>query len=576
MADSEVRTRLVVDLAGSASKEMGLLAKEAYEVVDATKEVNRELRQTPRVDPFAGTARARDAQPGPGRGTTAMSPAAQAAYQYHPSAVAQHVRIVAPLPLPVRLAGTSDMYSPGGGVGGDTGVSRRQPGSGSGNLPSWNNLGGFVYGAMGLGAVTHGVDSLAKMMNAMGNAALDVSMKSRAMIEAIPVFGYLGTAVIKLGDAASGATERIRKALVSIENTGILTGIETARRQRDVAAEREFIPREAGATGFAMAKGSQRIGDFVPRGLDRSTVQGELEYAARTRMLPHEQAGLTAEAELIAARRRAESMRLQAGRLGADERQAQTRFDAADFREKKMIARDAAVWNAAQKTAFPAGAYEMNRPGRTQRIETHTEQLNAITELLPRMQASYDALQARSREMASVAQREYDLRAQLVAKDKERLGVLQEQEQRLRGQAQNWGSLSQGERNAALAFARQGQQNFASLTPEMKSLITAGGGGLFVARGNEALAQKDAGFQEFSKIIGEKDSLGNVRQQIEGLQTKIEVDVKLNEEALAKQFREVLAPIFAELEEKSEAIAKVEAYKLRVERLMQGLLGQSR
>lgn len=546
MAD-EVRTKLVIDMAGTASKEMGQLAKDAYEVVDATKEANRHLRDTP----HAAAARGIAAQEAASR-RAAMTPAAHAAN--------------------AALNANRLGMAPEGRYNWD---GQQQRGAG---LPTWAGV-ARGYGIAGVAAYATAaagertLTSFARAMDLVNNSSLDATLKVRGLAETIPIFGGLARAWNQFRDASTGANDIRREGDRRNELREFMAPVRARveREQMDVRLRQADVAAQARAQAGVPDAVRGTVGYI---GANRSTLAGEREYQFGRQLQPSLAAVAQAKADaeranaaVAAARREAEAAdqryrtaREEGGRLRAerdrlarlpqqyeDERGNAARARGEQYRQAVLRGDAAGAQAALRGHLLDRADFDRTQSSPERLIAMRQAQEGNIAAQAAETEgARTNALTAQARieqEILAAHNKQLDLRRLQNEADRQRLSVLQQQEAILKGQAGSFGGLSKGEQNAALAFARQAQQfGFESLTPEMKAQLGRAGFSDYVTKGNIEQAAKDPAFQEISKILGETANLGTLSGN-RAEQAKVEGQITV-------QYQVDVARLAAELDQK--------------------------
>jgi hypothetical protein len=449
-------------------------------------------------------------------------------------------------------------------------------------------LGGAAAGAAGAGALAGGVgiavaslhtlaaamNTATPLINTMGDASLSAAQKQRRVLEELPLVGGFARSLHDFEDALSGLTEAVRRTRAEMAAFQGVAGPRAEERQRVAQVEDEQAAREArarierqSAAGVGPVRLSREIGPA-----------GERERAAQLARLPLEEAARragvevrVAEEQARAAARRLERTRTQDVVVGADEGALGTeRVPAAglEARRREVAAR---ALQARRRLEEPREAAGGGGGIDARRLLTALLPGRGFGELVPGLVAGQvgrqrdvsaeqrranEALAAEQRVNLAIqrqqeqVQRDATRAAQAAADaerlrgeharanlefERQRLGLLTQQVERIQGQAQAYGSATLAERRSAVAIAervgaaqqRDPRVNLVDITtPFEQGLLQRVGLGEAVTRAQEQVGRADPAFQAARRTLRiaegpEGQNAGEVIDRLRGQQEQL-------------------------------------------------------
>lgn len=395
----------------------------------------------------------------------------------------------------------------GGGMGG--GLMAK---AGVAGLAAWGGI--KAIGALAAGATN--------TIAARNDATLSPEQRSEKMRESLPIIGGLLKGFRELKEAADGTTNKLKLMAQHFEyDTAVIRAHNEAGRGEAANIAAQFSLKRA---AYAQNEYADAKAPMAQLGAgDQSTVAGERAMEQARRRLPLEMAERQARLGKVGARADVMDTTREAEK-------AQQRFDQA------KAAREAAIGDV---------------QGASGKVGRRQAEFNLSRSLIELEARRNELVAARERQQASIGnavQAESAHRKALIGIDRERLQVLVEQEQRIKGAATSFGALSEAEKTEAVEVAnRAKQQGFGALTPEQKALLQRAGGGDFVQKGNENIGLRDDRFKQIQEAIGEKADLRGVQKQRVELENKIALDVQLDQKKLATDMKDQLVPVLDEL-----------------------------
>jgi hypothetical protein len=392
----------------------------------------------------------------------------------------------------------------------------------------------YAKAAAGVALVSHSMSQLAKAAEIYNNSLLTEGQRRRALAESVPLVGGLVKSFNDFRDATNGVTDAIARS---------------AERMRMAAAElARTASFEAGVIGAhgvlgpaTTAAGAwERVGvrDFTAGIPDASRVR---EYEAFERMLPGREAAVRAE------RRREAQLGL--GRYWAEQRRG------------TVVERQQAETAAQMREAMAHNADVDFRAGRGDRgivIGAAQNAISAQNEYKHYLQQNIEML-GRERDAAlGAANAESEARKANISQLQTKLQLLKEEEQRSRGTTIAFANMSQAERSLAIGYARQAKEKgFESLIPAQRELLRRAGAGEFVEQGLERMGANDPLTREFQGLIGQRQ-LSQVRAEKVQTTAQINLQVQLDEKALAEQVKQVMEGYFRDVKAELEKVRQAD------------------
>ena len=405
-----------------------------------------------------------------------------------------------------------------------------------------SGVAGVVAGS--LAALGTTLQTVASASNIYQSSLLTGAQASRQFAESIPIIGRLASAWHNFTDMVSGTLARLAEQAVRYEYRAGTTSAMLSAQSQATPIERQIEGAQARyesrrfapgrATMFSAAPGNV----FDPYALSAWSGRLPLERQIFDQRAHLSQIDLQARAERqretglrgrIAELQR-ESQTAQRGLVGAQNAEDQRTHGRDHFREGRWVRGTAAA-------AWDAGAEFFSPTRRKAEIDDHAQRRAALEKELHGQQALLQQSLARQGELAvERAQKESELRKTLVELDRQRLGILRQQETVIRQQQTTFAGLTRGQQSLALRFARQGRENFASLNPYQRRALVEAGAGDFVQRGLEQMGERDPRNREFRELtspFGGK-SLGETLREKVALEQKIQVDIVHDDDKLAR------------------------------------------
>jgi hypothetical protein len=399
-------------------------------------------------------------------------------------------------------------------------------------------LGGMLGGmgrlagpAAAYAAVTMALGRSARAIETVNDGFLSVAQKNEALAKQIPG----GESLIAFVNAVSGVTNALQKLEVALGRSQLSL---TNDLERQLLRERGRS--EVGAASLrAQARGS--LGFPGLPDIDRSTFQGDIRYQEESARLGHRFAVNRAEEE----RRAAERTYLQSGAAIETLRQRQVRLRRGLFQAR-----------TAQEQAF-VNSNVFGITAATSRVE-QTQAANRVSDAQKELANNQIRLEAEiNRHKAyglSLSEKESALRKAQNAALREELNILRNREQRLSGAAVGIGSMNAMQRAMGLNAARLIKQGGIGAVPPELQAMAASFAPDFVRKEREKFGQQTAEFKAAQREgLIQEGNLADIRKEIAKVQTQVEINVVLDEVALAEKIANVLARSFQDLLRNIEA-----------------------
>ena len=406
---------------------------------------------------------------------------------------------------------------------------RNQPGligRVAGRVGAYTGIGRGVGGGMAVGAAAmHGMQFLTKFGNVMSNEdmAATGNARDRALFRMLP----FGETIQGFGDMLSGRTEGMRHLA---ENLGPKLEVNRAGYMRQRQAELHYGERFAEAKALADAR-------KLPPGLimrdlpgDRTTVGGEIEYRQAERLLPIKMRMMeigeretATSVEKAKALERVKSVEAEMNRL---------------YGVRHQLLAEVAVSAA---TGKPLTGPELERNLLGQR-EVNAK-IAGMTGLLDQSRETYAGISGRHAQTRSEARRAGidHLQAEL--------GFAQEKEGRIAGRAERFAAAGPGGRAIGMAGFEMVKGGFdvSMMPPELMGHMQALDPALvqkMLQNSGDKLPELQK-FKEMFKDQGiDQESLRQAREQVENVRGKIQLEVRLDREALARDILEAMEEAF--------------------------------
>lgn len=430
-------------------------------------------------------------------------------------------------------------------------------------------LGGAGKAAVVIGAYIAVTQALGKVGDAaavLGNSSLSASQKMNLLAESfIP-----GAAAVKrFIEGITGVTEALRfQGQEHQVRMGVLGAWTAGERTKDAARSRRDAGMAAvgsmadlpaaGADLKGLAPGVAARGYAPLQKFDRSTAEGQRLYDEYQRKLPAMDAQTRANRAADAARREVNMGGSRVENLNSLQQQARDRRDAARRKERDLF-------NAENQTG---GTMSVRyKAERDKLLKTAAEENQQVMDLEARKQTEINGLaEARVR----LAQAEGAARKANVAVMQAELENLKARESAMAGQAQKFGMMGAGGRMQALmAFKSVQAMGIENAPPELLSQAAAfapktiakqaekAGEQTEEFKAGKALAPEDFG--------GGKDTLDQIRAQIDKVQTDVRISIDLDERATAKEIADALQDTFKKLIQTIKLTIKDTEIKIRTE-----------
>lgn len=381
-----------------------------------------------------------------------------------------------------------------------------------------------IAGVMVVQGLQHVMGGAANMINASKDPTLSPERRADTIRENIPIIGGILKSFHELRDAVNGTTVKLKLLDQSYDAHKKAQVVIGSFQSSALGVQNERAGLEARQYAFAKYKGPEaagvRLGAF-----DRTTVQGDRLAQQAERRLPLEQQARTAGLEKVAAEGHAGEARMEVERRERTVNQAEQLYRVAQNRAKNATGKVGGK-EAVQKEDLALDKLEKER--------------NLLIQARQQLrQAETTALQAQS-----------GVNKAIIALDRERLAVLGEQEQRIRGQAQSFGALTAVEKIAAVnSLERLKKQGVAALSGEERALLQRAGAGEHVNKALENNALDDPRFKQFQGLLGEKADLRKVQAERIKLQNEIGIKVEFDEKQFADQMEKVVGRVLGKIEQ---------------------------
>lgn len=398
-----------------------------------------------------------------------------------------------------------------------------------------------VLGAMGGKAGTIGamiqatgqvMDRASKGMEILSDSYQTNAQKMRGLIsEFVP----LGDKLIRFGDAIDGTADKINRQREKMEITKAQDEASFSYRGKMSSARLE----QTGYQAQYAAHKRYGIGGYLAH--DRSTLAGE-------RAGQRQDATIGSQDDLTRAVRESAAAK-------AVSRAAQNQVAEANRRVAEQRARVSAAEDAMGKNNKLEKGGSRDKAGRDKAArEVENERARLSRELATRESA---VAAAKEKGLAAI-QAEGQARAASVNLAKAELAVLEQQEQRMRSQAQSVGAMSQGERLSAVNALKAYQDNGGEAPPEIEALVARiapdlvrknqeNRGAAFL-EGDVKNALGDKGFADaLGGDFGKGNTLKEVMGKVDAAKADIRVTIDLDTAGTAKQLAELLKPTLENL-----------------------------
>ena len=404
-------------------------------------------------------------------------------------------------------------------------------------------------------------DQVSKSAKIMGDANLDAAQKTRLLSESLPIIGSFVKSLNDFKDAVTGVTARLSQ---------IQRGVEVSRGQRSATFEYEGAVQGVNfqRTDLEGKRRGQRGAGLVNQKFgDTSTAAGQRAYEAQLAQQPGLLARRQAEADIAAARYKAneldkleakqqaladrarrESMaaqaqNVQAGQPAAPKPWWQRGLGGAArgaVQGIPFIGPAAAVGIAAaagtgeDKVGRAAGAAAMEKAA-AQQIQVQN-QLLAIQE-------------QKKQNLAALAKAESDARKATISLDKARVGVLDQQLGLIKSQATSFGSLTAAERQAVLEASRQAKtQGYGSLSEDQKGLLSRGGFSEWLQDQQAKSGLASPLLAEANRNLGvDRGNFGDVQKERNAAQARILQAVQVDEQQFAEEMADKMEEVFVKI-----------------------------
>lgn len=409
-----------------------------------------------------------------------------------------------------------------------------EPAGGSGVMQALMNRGGPVGAAIAaIYMANKGMGVAAKGINLYNRTDLGSGQKARI------VFETLTGNVIKFAEALKGVTENIRQQNVALENSRLRIPASYAAQSRAHGLEVE---------GARASYDFQAVGAVAYQPLqtfDRSTgagIQSHSEYQSR---LPILEAMTRGRRTALAAAAEAHSLRSYANNAHVMLSQAVGQHERARQAQRRYVAGGGS--NPSTLTGLAAAEVTTNANVE----QARNQALNAETEARNGARRAVEEERAARQPLISLMQNE--------------LQVLQQREQRIRGNAQGFGDMNPAERQEAV-FALRAEQDigYGNLTPEMRGSLR-GASPRYAALRAQQFGESTPEYQEFSRrgaFFGDTQSLADVQGEQNRVQANIRTVINLNERELAslindglnRDLRQIVNTIMATVDDRLGAL----------------------
>lgn len=417
---------------------------------------------------------------------------------------------------------------------------------------------GKLSGAMTIvaavaGIATVGMSKLAETINTLSSSARTDAQKNEEIARSIPLIGRVAGAFIDLRDAANDIPDKIRRSKIAMEE-GLLWQQGKQAQAMALDASRSAVGAyraRAGAFG-GIAVGQAPLGD-------RSTYVGELRFQEESQRYPAQEAKKRAEAEALAGRDAVRGEQQRLNELVAKRGMLGRHVEATRGAERAAMGRESGATGSRQKA-------ERQEAGAAAQLALNNFLLNEqrIVEQNNRLKAAG----------VTAAEKESAVRKANIAVMQAELSILQQKEQRLTGEAAALGQMNRVERmlaaDAALAIKQGGLE---SVTPEQRELARRVAPG-FVRKEEEKLGLSTAEGRRLREAgIHDGGNLDLVRQEIQKVQTQVQIAISLDEQALATKIAEALERAVGVLVKSIRAEFNAKLERMRSGRQMNQNLG---
>lgn len=410
----------------------------------------------------------------------------------------------------------------------------------------WEKLGGLgkatSLGGLALAGVqTAGwaMSRFADGLNKINDPLMDAGQRFRAVTEGLPVIGGFIKGLRELQEAVSGVAGRIalntRKHQLDTPRT--LGWYETMQ------SEYGLHVRQSGLAGAAETLAEQEKGGFAGLGVaDPGNPLDPLQMARFGRQIGYarERQGLEAEG----------------ARLNQETIERNSRLQQLERERKKLAVRDESRENAIARIeeARKRGYDVSYRTGERVKVGSNYGKVQLVKAAEDRILIAQEALKVeeqikkvKEEQQAgalAVAENQKKTAENALHAEREKLALLREQGELLRGTAQSFGRSTAGERAMALAWVKQAnEKGFDSLIPKQVATIEKVYGPVasrWAERNYTQQAARDPNFKEAVAAFGDPslkganlDPVANVRQQVELQKTLVELGQKVETKAAA-------------------------------------------
>ncbi len=372
-----------------------------------------------------------------------------------------------------------------------------------------------IAAAASLATFQYGLAKVAGMVAVKNDSSMTDAQKDRSFRESIPVIGGVVKALNDLEDAASGLTDALHAndVLFRVLNQRVSSDLgRMARVDSASAPAREAFERMKAHREFGV-----QMPDMPGNLLDDRQMAAFQRQAGVAKDLPAAQREQQAQAELA----QAGTLRIMRMQLAAQEQRIAAGTKTTDLR------------SIMQKEDAKGPGQERNQS----KIDDAARAAMAENDARKQLQGNIlQEIQRTTGQKVAAAQAEAQAQDALLNKDRERLNVLKEQEQRLKGQATAFGGLDKGQQMFAEQSAKQiKERGFDSLAVEQKRALQAAGFGEYVERQNIRQAEADPRLKGIRDALGEKGNLAGVRKEQLQLEGQIALRVDWNKGQLQKE-----------------------------------------
>lgn len=447
--------------------------------------------------------------------------------------------------------------------------------------------GPFAAAAAAYTSLATAAGKTADALTILRNGALTTAQKQDALLkEFVPG----AESFLKLRDAVAGVTEKLRQLHVRMAMQELQQGYEREFRLADQAARADVLLAKNRGIAFHnvgfVAPPGLRQGIGAPGFIDRSTFQGDITYQNAQQLYPAKVAQKRAVAEAQAAENDLAASKGRLAKLEGERKSLADRMRKAQQAEQLALERGNSTstvtegrgigdriaqfaWNAipAARVLDMFGLTPSDHNAAKNKVERTDAGMKALLaeQAVLNNEAQIAAEITRQKQLGlTAAEKESAVRKAGIAIERERLSILQAQEQRLTGQSQRLGRMSPAQRALGLQAARLAKaQGIGNLPPALKALVE-GFAPQFAAKEYEKFGQTTAEYKAGVKEgFLEEGNLKDIREKIGKVQANVQVEVNLDEELLSKRIAENLNKFLEKLLQSINVKFEAEAGKLK-------------